>query len=194
MLDAATFQAVALPHQDAATAYNRCQVPSGSRPVWCVVATYPQAERRAHAALHRIGFTAYLPLISVRWADRTWHTRPLFPGYCFVRMRLDRPWSPVTYAPGVFSLLSFDGKPATCSDTVVEAVRSAVDAAEAFPAPSHHWKPGTPCSLAAGPLKGMPAVVTHVATETATITVMMLGHLRNVSVPLDCLRARDDGS
>jgi transcription antitermination factor NusG len=107
-------------------------------------------------------------------------------------MHLDRPWSPVTYAPGVFSLLSFDGKPATCSDTVVEAVRSAVDAAEAFPASSHRWKPGTPCSLAAGPLAGLPAVVISVQRETATLAIMMLGHLRSASVPLDCLKAQDD--
>jgi transcriptional antiterminator RfaH len=193
MLDAATFQAVVLPQQDAAPAYDRCSVPSGSRPVWCVAATYPQAERRAYAALHRVGFTAYLPLITVRWSNRTWHTQPLFPGYCFVNMRLDRPWSPVTYAPGVFSLVSFDGKPATCPDTAVEAVRSAVDAAEAFPAASHCWRPGTPCSLAAGPLAGLPAIVTHVTPETANIAIMLFGHLRNVSVPLDCLKARDDG-
>ena len=147
MLDAAPYTRLVEPQQDAAPAYDRCQAPSGSRPVWCVVATYPQAERRAHAALHRIGFEAYLPLITVRWADRTWHIRPLFSGYCFVRMRLDRPWSPVTYAPGVFSLLHFDGKPATCPDTVVEAVRSAVDAAEAVPAASHCWRPGTPCKI-----------------------------------------------
>ena len=192
MLDAAPHTRLVEPQQDAAPAYDRCQAPSGSRPVWCVVATYPQAERRAHAALHRIGFTAYLPLITVRWADRSWHTRPLFPGYCFVRIRLDRPWSPVTYAPGVFSLLSFDGKPATCSDTVVEAVRSAVDAAEAFPASPLNWRPGTPCSLATGPLAGMPAVVTHTTNETANIAVMMLGHLRNILVPLDALAPRHD--
>jgi transcription antitermination factor NusG len=107
-------------------------------------------------------------------------------------MRLDRPWSPVTYAPGVFSLLSFDGKPATCSDTVVEAVRTAVDAAEAFPASSHPWKPGTPCSPAVGPFRDHPAVVIAVQRETATIAIMMLGHLRSVSVPLDCLKARDE--
>jgi transcription antitermination factor NusG len=107
-------------------------------------------------------------------------------------MRLDRPWSPVTHAPGVFSLLSFDGKPATCSDTVVEAVRSAVDAAEAFPASSHRWKQGTPCSLAAGPLAGLPAVITDVRRETASIAILMLGHLRTVSVPLDALAPREN--
>jgi hypothetical protein len=38
----------------------------------------------------------------------------------------------------------------------------------------------------------MPAVVISVQRETASIAIMMLGHLRNVSVPLDCLKARDE--
>jgi transcription antitermination factor NusG len=193
MLDAAPHTRLDADQQDAAAAHERCQAPSGSRPVWCVVATYPQAERRAHAALHRVGFHAYLPLITVRWADRTWHTRPLFPGYCFVRMRLDRPWSPVTYAPGVFSLLSFDGKPATCSDAAVDALQ-ATEALRATPTPQiSQWAPGMPCRLRKGhPMEGADAVVTDVGATIARIAIMMLGHLRNVSVHLDALAPREN--
>jgi transcription antitermination factor NusG len=192
MLDAPPHTRLDADQQAAAPAHDWCSVPSGSRPVWCVVATYPQAERRAHASLHRFGFNAFLPLITVRWSNRTWHIQPLFPGYCFVQMDLTKPWSPVISAPGVFQLLSFDGKPATCSDTVVEAVRSALHAAEAVSAPEHHWKPGTPCSLALGPLAGMPAIVTQVGHDMATVAVMMLGQLREIAVQLDCLRLREN--
>lgn len=192
MLDALPTTRLDADQQAAAPAYDRCQVSCGSRPAWCAVVTHIHAERRAHASLHRFGFEAYLPLVDVRWADRTWHTRPLFPRYCFVRLDLTKPWSPVIAAPGVFQLVSFDGKPATCSDTAVEAVRSAVDGFEAFSASSTLWKPGMPCSLAAGPLAGMPAVVTDVSQETATIALMMLGCLRSVTVPLDSLRPRDE--
>jgi len=100
VLDALPATRLDRPQQDAATAYERCQAPSGSRPVWCVVATLPRQERTAYAELHRRGFEAYLPLITTRWRDRTWHTSPLFPGYVFVRIRLDQPWNPVRYAPG----------------------------------------------------------------------------------------------
>jgi transcriptional antiterminator RfaH len=192
MLDAATFQAVALPQQDAATAYTRCQVPSGSRPVWCVVATLPRSERTAHAELHRRGFTAYLPLLTTRWRDRTWHTGPLFVGYCFVRIRLDQPWNPVRYAPGVFSLLSVDGIPSICPDAVLDALRAG-EALRATPLPATApWAPGMACKPATGPFQDHPAVVISVQRETATVAIMFLGHLRNVSVPLDCLKAREE--
>jgi transcriptional antiterminator RfaH len=191
MLDAAPHTRLDDHQQDVAPLIF-APTPSGSRPVWCVVAAKPKAERTAHAELHRRGFEAYLPLLTTRLPNRHYRIGPLFPGYLFVRMDLTKPWNPVRLCPGVFSLLSVNGIPSICPDTVVEAVRSAVDAAEAFPASSHCWRPGTPCSLAAGPLAGMPAVVTHVATETANIAVMMFGHLRNILVPLDALAPRGE--
>jgi len=167
-------------------------MPSGSRPAWCVAASLPRAERRAHAELHRRGFEAYLPLVTIRTPKREYRTKPLFDGYLFVRLDLAKPWHPVIYCPGVFNLVSFDGKPATCSDAAVEAVRSAVDGAGAFSAPSDAWKPGTPCSLALGPLAGTSAVVLAVSRETARVAALMLGHLTTITVPLDALQLRSD--
>ncbi len=193
MLDAAPLTRLDDPQQDAATAYDRCQAPSGSRPVWCVVATLPRSERTAHAELHRRGFTAYLPLLTTRWRDRTWHTGPLFPSYVFVRMRLDQPWNPVRYAPGVFSLLSVDGIPSICPDAVLDALRAG-EALRATPLPATaFWAPGMACKPAVGPFRDHQAVVISVHREIATIAVMLFGHLRNVSLPLDCLKARDEG-
>ena len=182
------------PHQqDVAPACNSCATSCGSHPPWCVAETLPKAERRAHAELHRRGFDAYLPLITVRRPNRHYHTGPAFPRYVFVRMDLTKPWNPVRYAPGVFNLVSFDGKPATCSDAAVEAVRKAVDAADAFSAAGDAWKPGAPCSLAAGPLAGMSGIVLSVGHDMALVSLMMLGHLREVAVQLSCLSQRDNG-
>jgi transcription antitermination factor NusG len=192
MLDAATAPALHPDQQDAATAYDRCQVPSGSRPVWCVAATLPRSERIAHAELHRRGFEAYLPLITTRWRDRTWHTSPLFPGYLFVQLDLARPWNPVRYAPGVFCLLATNGIPSICPDGALEALRAG-DALRASPRrETTQWAPGVPCRPATGPFRDHPAVVASVQRETATITLMLFGHLRTVSVPLDALAPRGD--
>lgn len=169
-------------------------LPSGSRPAWCVVATLPKAERRAHASLHRFGLDAYLPLLTTRWRDRTWHTGPLFPGYCFVRLDLDRPWSPVKHAPGVFTLLSIDGIPSICPDAVL-SVLQASEALRATPTPtSASWAPGMACSLRKGyAFEGLPAVVTAIEPgDVASVSIMFLGQLRNVSLPLDCLVGRDE--
>ena len=194
MLDTTHNAAAFLPQQVAAAAYERSQVPSGSRPVWCVVASLPRAERTAHAELHRRGFQAYLPLLTTRWRDRTWHTGPLFSGYLFVKLDLTKPWNPVRYAPGVFSLISVDGIPSICPDAAISALQ-ATEAIRATPTPpSALWAPGMPCRLAAGtPFQGHDAVVTEVEDDTARVALLMFGHLREISLPLDCLTTRDDG-
>ena len=195
MLDAVAELAPHSPITAAASAFD--PMPSVVRtPSWCVVRTHTRAERRAHAALHLRGFDAYLPLVTVRWRDRTWHTRPAFPSYLFVRLDLAKPWHPVTACPGVYHLLRVNSRPATCPDTVVASLRTALDGADALAAAEPPWKPGTPCTLLSGPLQGMPAVVLSIyrgkVFSQAMVAIMMLGHLRTVSVPLDCLRARDE--
>ncbi len=194
MLDTTHNAAAILPQQVAAPAYKRCQVPSGSRPVWCVVASLPRSERTAHAELHRRGFTAYLPLITTRWRDRTWHTGPLFNGYLFCRIRLDQPWNPVKLCPGVFSLISVDGIPSICPDAVLDALRASEHLRAIPQPPSALWAPGTPCRLAAGPFAHHDAVVTEVEDHTARVAILMFGQLRQVSVSLDCLTTRDNDS
>ena len=193
MLDALPATRLDQPQRGPAPADEWCGVPCGSRPVWCAVVTHVQAERRAHASLHRYGFEAYLPLVTIRRPCRHYHTGPLFPRYVFVRLDLTRPWHPVIAAPGVFQLVTFNGtKPATCSDAVVRAVREAVDGFDAFSAAEPLWKPGQPCSLALGPLAGMPAVVTQVGADMATVALLMFGHLREITVQLDALQPRTE--
>jgi transcriptional antiterminator RfaH len=190
MLDAT--RSLDLPaHERESSRPRGAALPSGSRPAWCVVATLPKAERRAHASLHRSGFNAYLPLLTVRWRDRSWHTGPLWPGYLFVHLDLTRPWHPVTYAPGVFQLISLNGTPSICPDAVL-SVLQATEAERASPPPKTAcWPPGTPCSLAVGPFQGMDAVVLSVHRNIASVGIMCLGALRSVSVDVQCLVARE---
>jgi transcription antitermination factor NusG len=73
----------------------------------------------------------------------------------------------------------------------VEAVRSALHAAEHAPRHEVAWKPGTPCSLVLGPLAGAAAVVLATHRDTATLGVLLFGALREVSAPIAWLVARD---
>lgn len=191
MLDVTTQPVIDRSQQDVAQPHF-APTPGGSRPVWCVVEAYARAERRAHAALHRYGFEAYLPLITVRLPNRHYHTRALFAPYLFVRLDLSRPWSPVKHAPGVFNLVSFDGTPAICPDGAVDALR-ALDAQRATPMPeSSYWAPGMAVSLAVGTSAAVPGVVLDVRDDMAFVSTMLFGHLREISVSVDCLRARDE--
>jgi transcription antitermination factor NusG len=141
----------------------------------------------------------YLPLAAVRIRDRVLRTmtrlvdRPLFPNYAFVALGEHDPWTPARYAPGVAALLMGDGEPQHLDAGVLEAVQAAVAARRCLTPENTQWAPGALCSLLAGPFSGLPAIVTSLHRDEATITLMFLGHLRNVSVNLDCLKARDDG-
>lgn len=192
-IDTQTHEILNAPQQVAAPTYTWCEAPSGSRAPWCVAATLPKAERRAHAALHRFGFNAYLPLVTVRWRNRTWHTQPLWPGYLFVQLDLTKPWSPVKNCPGVFNLVSFNGSPATCPQGAVEAIQEAEAVRALYPPAEQPWRPGQPCRLNGGPYDGVDAVVLKVGkADRVLVAMMMFGQLREVLVDENCLRARDE--
>lgn len=182
--------------QDVGAAYDRPHAPRSRIPGWIVVHSYPQAERWAQAQLNQRGYETFLPLVTVQRRDRVIRSLqhrlevPLFARYLFVRFPGN--WTPIRYCPGVYRIVFAGAEPSLCPNDALEAVRSALQARETLAATEPAWKPGTPCSLLYGPLRGMPAIVTKVRTSTANITIMMLGQLRRVTVDLDCLRARDD--
>jgi transcriptional antiterminator RfaH len=195
MLDTTANTTALLPQQDTGHATHFAPTPSGCRQTglrWYVLASYPKAERTAHAALHLKGFEPYLPLVTVRRPDRSYRTTALFPGYLFVRLDLARPWYPIRWCPGVFSLIAINGNPTPCPDAAVDVLRASEHLRATPTPPSALWAPGMPCSLATGALAGHQGVVTEINTDTAHVAVMMFGHLRTVSVPLDCLTSRDE--
>ena len=163
-------------------------LPSGCRQgTWHVVASYPKAERRAHAALHLKGYEPYLPLLTVRRSDRSYHTSALFPGYLFCRLDLRRPWYPIRYAPGVYGLILTNGVPSICPEAAVDALRAS-EPFRATPRPeTTQWLSGALCSPANGMFQGHRAVILAIHPPNATIGLMFLGQLRQIRMPIDCL-------
>ena len=194
MLDTTHNAAAVLPQQVAAHASDPRATTCGSRPPWCVVTSQPRAERTAHAELHRRGFEAYLPLCTWRRPNRHWSTGPLFPRYLFVRMDPNASWNPVLYAPGVYSLLLSGEKPGTVAEAVMDALRAGEEARGIPTTPETLYRPGAACEASLGGGSKVDAVVVNVAGRKATVLAMMFGHLRTVSVPLDCLTSRDNDS
>jgi transcription antitermination factor NusG len=203
MLDTTANAAITLPQQDVAHPHF-APTPSGSRhtgPQWFVVSTHPQAERRATHHLAQQGYTTFLPLYAARRRDRVvktmFHTveTPLFPSYAFARFDARRdPWRPILSTPGVFDLIRnrCTGMPEPVRAGAVEALEASQDARRCLPAQNASWAPGTPCRPATGIMAGIPGVVLNVQRETATVSLMFLGHLREITLPLDCLTSRDE--
>jgi Transcription termination factor nusG len=166
---------------------------SAADPYWAVVHTHPQAERWAQQNLTRMGYETYLPLTTVTRRDRVTPTIrhrveiPLFSRYLFVNLRSDQRWGPVRYAAGVHQLLRNDGKPCRLDAGVISLLRAG-EALRAGATPGKSsWATGMACSPATGVLRGHSAIVLAVNGKHARIGVLFLGHLREISLPLECL-------
>lgn len=189
MLDAATTL-----HLDAhnRSDHHRC----GSRR-WACCYTHPQAERWALLNLTRQGFEAYLPLVTVTRRDRATPTIrhrveiPAFPRYLFVRIQ--SLWAPIRHTRGIAALLMIDGQPSIVAEAEIRALQAAEALAATQPPENRYWAPGMPCSLRKGyAFEGLPAVVLDVHDNTALVSLMFLGHLREISVSTDSLEPRED--
>jgi transcription antitermination factor NusG len=166
---------------------------------WGVIQTHPQAESWATSQLNRQGYTTYLPLYPAKRRDPATHTMtrivqaPLFPSYAFVQIATDDPWYPIRRTPGVRQLLLAEfGKPYILRAGVLEAIQAAQAQCATMTPETARWAPGMACSLAVGALRDVPAVVLAIQGDAAYVSMLMLGHLREVSVSLDCLKVRDE--
>lgn len=192
MLDAAATPALDVHNR---SDHHRC---CGIRQGWIVATTHPQAERWAQTNLRQNGYRTFLPLIAARRRDRAipslFHRVqvPAYPGYLFVWHSSADPRRPIRETPGVRDVVRCGSVTQWCPDGTVEALQSALQADATLSAPSPLWKPGAACSIASGAFYGLPAVVTSITDQTATIAIMMLGQLRQVTVDTDSLAPRDN--
>jgi transcriptional antiterminator RfaH len=201
-LDASVMAAVDTSQQATGNVGTAPPTPSGSRPGprWFVVSTYPQAERRALDHLQQQGYDAYLPLCTIRRRDRVLRTLfhpvevPLFPSYAFVSFDPQHdPWRPIVNTLGVYALLRRpDGIPNPVARGSVEALQALDALRRSIAPPGASWASGMPCSPATGtPFAGHPAVVVSVTGQRAIIAMLLFGELRQVSVDVSSLVARE---
>jgi transcriptional antiterminator RfaH len=173
-------------------------MPCGSRsgPQWHVVTSHPQAERRAAQHLAEQGYEAYLPLLAVQRRDAAIrslkHTVlvPLFSRYLFVRFDNGRdPWRPILSTLGVATLLRRQdtGIPEPCPEAAISALQATEASRRSLTPARAAWAPGAVCAPANGILAGHRAVVLRVTRSHATVALMLLGALREVTLPLDSL-------
>ena len=93
---------------------------------WYAAYTCAQHEKSVSQQIRAKGVEVLLPTAPVerRWKDRVVQLElPLFPGYVFVRMRLEERLK-VLSVPSVVRLVSSNGKPAAVDSSEIEAIRS----------------------------------------------------------------------
>lgn len=127
---------------------------------WYAVHTHANQEDRADMHLARLGVETLLP--RARETRRTREGRrsvivPLFPGYLFARLDIERHLRSVSYARGVRQVVAFGAVPAVVPDDVIESVRSRlVEGVLTWAAP--HFERGQAVRVTEGPLGGLDAV------------------------------------
>ena len=123
---------------------------------WHAVWTRSRHEQRVCRELGDKGIQAFLPTFTQvsRWSDRTKRLeRPLFPGYCFARFD-EAALSRVVAAPGVVTVLSQGGRPATIPVEEIEALQRLVASGLQYD-PCSALVAGSMVRVVSGPLTGI---------------------------------------
>jgi transcription antitermination factor NusG len=159
--------------------------------VWLAVWTRSRHEAVVHQQLTGKGLEAFLPTVTrwSHWKDRRKQiARPLFPGYCFVR--IDPADSlRVRTCNGVVSLLTSEGRPAVVPDWEIEGVRTLVESELRFD-PCPFIQEGEPVEVVHGPLRGVIGrLVRKGAHARLVVSVGLIGQGVTIEVDASDVRA-----
>lgn len=137
-----------------------CLFSADSQPLWYLVYTQANREKKAAVEITRRGVESFLPVYQTtrRWSDRRVRLEmPLFPGYVFVHLPL-RDRLKVLEVPGVVRLVGFGGLPAALPDDQVETLRAGLHGPlRAEPHP--YLTVGRRVRLKSGPFVGLQGIL-----------------------------------
>ena len=160
-------------------------------PPWFAVWTRSRHEKSVQDHLASKDIEVFLPTITrwSRWKDRKkridW---PLFPGYCFARFDPDRLLAVVS-APGVASVVAFNGTPAPIPEQEIESIRRLVTSGLQYD-PCPLIKEGALVEVIHGPLKGVVGRLEKKAAHARLIlSVDIIGRAVAVTVDAADIRA-----
>lgn len=129
---------------------------------WYALYTCVRHEKRVAEQIERRSLPCFLPVYRSmrRWADRRKELElPLFPGYVFVRMGLQRKLA-VLQIPGVVHLVSFDGRPAEVPVEEIETWRARLSGATGVE-PHPYLRKGRRVRVRRGAMQGLEGIVTR---------------------------------
>ena len=158
---------------------------------WLAVWTRSRHEAVVHQQLTAKGLEAFLPTVTrwSHWKDRRKQIeRPLFPGYCFVRIDPAESLR-VRTCNGVVSLLTSEGRPAVVPDWEIEGVRTLIESELRFD-PCPFVQEGEPVEVVRGPLRGVVGrLVRKGAHARLVVSVGLIGQGVTIEVDAGDVRA-----
>ena len=158
---------------------------SSLEPRWYAAYTCANHENRVSEQLAAREVEHFLPVYRSlrRWRDRRVELQlPLFPGYVFVRLRLqDR--LRVLQIPSVARLVGFGGSPAALPDEEMEILREGLNS-PLVPVPHPYLTVGRRVRVRSGPLAGMRGILLRRRGKARFVISMEL-IMRSMSVEID---------
>lgn len=159
---------------------------------WYAVRTQTNAEARAVAHLGNQGFAVYLP----RYRKQRRHARrvetvlrPVFPGYVFVRLDIERQaWRAINGTFGVIGLVQFGMTPAPVPGGIVEALQAREDDAGAVQLAPEGLRAGECVRVREGAFEDCIGVLADVSDAQRVVLLLdLLGREVRVRVPMENL-------
>jgi len=161
---------------------------------WYAAYTQPRSEVKAAHHLMEQGFEIYLP----RYSKRRSHARridtvsaPLFPGYVFVAMDIERvAWRCIDSTVGVSYLVRRGDRPAAVPADVIDALRATEDDQGHIKFNLvEHLRPGEQVSIMGGPFDSLVGTFARMNDrERVVVLLELMGRPTPTVVPRELLR------
>jgi len=160
---------------------------------WYVVHTRTLKEApTAQVLREHLGLEVYAPEV-FRRTPAGLHPTPLFPGYLFVCVNLNRVApSSINSCPGVLRLLAVDNQPQVVPVKVITTIRMGVERLNTqggWPLPT--FQPGATVRVKEGPFAGLDAIFIGPATPQQRVSIFLefLGGMNKVQLDAAALES-----
>lgn len=151
---------------------------------WFVLRSKPRKEACAAHHLERRGIRVFCPRIRepVGWTN-DWTTVPLFPGYVFVRLILQRDYYGVIWTPGVKGFVAFGEAPTAVRPEVIDFLQRQAGR-DGIIDPAERLRAGERVRIRRGPFAGLIGIIEKPCPERGRIRVLMDFLRRGTAVEL----------
>ena len=158
---------------------------------WMVLRTRSRHENKVESMLQEKQITAYLPKCKVLRSSNGRNRvveMPLFPGYVFVRPRMDQ-FERIRYIRGSCGLVLADSKPGTLPERDIEAVKKLVESGAELSIDTE-LVTGKRIKIVDGPFMGVEGILVSARNQQhLVVNVDMLGSSVRVEVDRGAIEA-----
>jgi transcriptional antiterminator RfaH len=158
---------------------------------WYVLRTKTRNEARAAASLEREGLDHYFPRVRLPRPPAGSVTRPLFPGYLFVRHEAGlEEWPSIRDLPGVMGWLRLGGTVPLVPDEVISELVERVDSMNSADGLWTQFRPGERVLVVSGKMESLAEVLEEPKSPEARVRVLLdfMGRQVSALVPWHNLR------